>query len=765
MKSLTFIEIDIDYCELAYGVGACTAVLGVDSTRKCFNTISTCAKREDLQLGKVTLRFGIPTDYLAESGIDCIPNIEAVSITPAVVSLGKDLGTRASVRVTFSDHRWADTGPGFDKYVSERDYDPFAQGTFWGKFRARQPYLRNRALRVIRGTLGQTLDQMETRHFIIDSFNGPGTDGNYSIEAKDVLKLLDGDRAQAPRVSQGFLTATLAKEATTATLNPAGIGNLEYPSSGFAAIGGKEIVAFTRSGDTLTLTRGQYQTEAAEHAAGDRIQLCLRYTGQDPADIIADLMENYGEVPGSYIPVDDWRDQTSNFLRRQYSALIAEPTSVRKLISELVEQAALSIWWDEVGKRVRLIVLRSIPDTAGRFYDENIIEGSMRIQEQPNSRISQIWTYFAPINPLKKVDDADNYRSIAVTVDAEAESDYGSPAIKKIFSRWIPAGGRQVAMRANDIQLGRFRNAPRRFSFELFRYASDRPLIGSGYQVEAWPLQTATGEPDTIPIQFVKVTPDADFYKVEAEELRFVEFDEGDLDNRVIVFDANVFNVNLRTTHDLLYPAPVSGDEVTCIIETGAIVGSQLEGVPAFVVGSWPSGVTLNLLVRGRIQGMGGAGGRSSSGFAGYAAAKPGGTALYARYPIKITVSNQIWGGGGGGGGSRGGGSIGYASGGGGAGFTGGAVLVEQSSYSGNMTSPQSGSPSAGGEGGLIWGTSNPSYSIRGGNGGGPGLAGGTGTGSNAAHSPGAAAGAAIDGDSFITFTSGVGDIRGPRVN
>lgn len=739
MKSLTFIEIDIDYCVLEYGVGACTAVLGVDSPAKCFNTIATCAKRADLDLGMVTLRFGIPTDYLAESGIDCIPIVEDLSITPAIVSLGKDLGTRASVRVSFSDHRWADTGEGFDKYVSERDYDPYTQGSFWGKFRARQPYLRNRALRVIRGTLGQALAEMETRHFIIDSFNGPAMDGKYSIEAKDVLKLLDGDRAQAPRVSQGLLTSVLPEAGTSATLNPAGIGDLQYPASGLAAIGGKEIVAFTRLGDTLTLTRGQYQTDAVEHAAGDRVQLCLQYSGEDPADIIADLMENYGEVPGASIPIEAWRNQTSNFLRRQYSTLIAEPTSVRKLVSELVEQAALSIWWDEIAKEVRLIVLRKIPDTAGHFFDENIIDGSLRIQEQPNSRLSQVWTYFAQINPLKKVDDADNYRSIAVTVNAEAESDYGSAAIKKIFSRWIPAGGRQVAMRTNDIQLGRFRDAPRRFVFDLFRYGPDTPRIGAGFQVQAWPLQSGTGERDIVPIQFVKITPDADFFRAEAEELRFIELDAGDLDNRVIIFDADIHNVNFRTTHDLLYPTPVSGDRVTCIIEAGVIVGSHYHDVAAFDVGDWPAGVELVLVIRGRIQGRGGDGAtaRWKTGVVG----GQGGAALYTRRPVVISQNNQLWGGGGGGSSpwgtqsGGGGGGQGFIGGTGGQGRTGGTAS------SGTSEAPGAGS-SDGSRGGLAGQDAPSARGIRGGS-----------------------AGAAIDGNSFVTFLTGDGDIRGPRIN
>lgn len=392
-KSLTFVEIDIPYgggC--VYGVAPCTATLSGENptgTRKCFNTIATCQDRPNFAETTVTLRFAIATADLAESGIAAIPTITDVNFSPAIISLGEDLGVRASLSVSFKDHPWSDTGDGYDKYVDERPYDPFKTGTYWGKFRARQPFLRGRAIRLIRGFLGQTLAEMETRHYVIESFDGPTSSGQFTITAKDVLKLADGDRAQAPRISNGFLVAGITNTAGTATLTPSGIGNAEYPASGIAAIGGNEIVTFTRSGDTLTLTaRGQFGTEASAHDAQDRVQVCLFYEGEDPADIISDLFENYASVPSSYIPLTSWRAETEAFLRRVYTALIAEPTPVNRLVSELVEQAALAIWWDDRTQRIRLQVLRQIETDAALWDDRTIKENSLTIRDQPKKRWS-----------------------------------------------------------------------------------------------------------------------------------------------------------------------------------------------------------------------------------------------------------------------------------------------------------------------------------------------------------------------------------------
>ena len=257
MKSLTYIEIDVpDFA---------------DTSSPIANT---------------TYRFSQPTDYLP-ADIEAIPSIVQVSYTPSTISLGQNLGERATLEISFQDHRHIFNGEAFDS------------GTFWGKWRARYGQkLRGKSVRWIQGLLDQSLSEMETRYFVIESTDGPTPQGIYTITAKDVLKLADDDRSQAPALSNGFLVADISDTDTTATLSPSGIGNAEYPSSGYVAIGGKEICSFTRSADVLTFTEGsppvstsgQLGTTAVAHEAGDRVQIVLRYVGEDPADIIYDFL-------------------------------------------------------------------------------------------------------------------------------------------------------------------------------------------------------------------------------------------------------------------------------------------------------------------------------------------------------------------------------------------------------------------------------------------------------------------------------------------
>lgn len=968
-KKVQYIEIDVDYCSLTYSVAPCQASL-VNSpptgTIKCFNTLATCQDRANFTNAPVTLRFAVPTNYLSQS-IESIPSIKSIQFDPAQISLGKDLGQRATLTISFNDHRHSDTGAGFDKYLTDRNYNPYTQGTFWGKFAARQPFVRGRPLRWIVGNSDQSLGEMETRNFIIDSFSGPTNNGEFKLIAKDLLKLADGDRALAPTVSNGYLVSDITNSAATLTLSPTDIGDSEYPLSGYAAIGGSEIVKFTRDaytvlllnfegsdastvfldeakfktvtpagnaqidtaqfkfgvssalfdtsgdylttdgsadfafgtgdftiemfirlantgiqrfitdfrpngvnglyptlfivagntlqyfvnsatritgatalttgqwyhvalarsgtstklflngtqegstytdsnnyivgasrpiigaamdltqslngwidnlrirkgiavytanftaptspvgltalGDVLSINRGQLGTTASSHSAQDRAQLCLIYDGVSPDIIIADLLETYAGVDAANIPAADWAAEIDAYLNRVYTATIAQPTAVNNLISELIEQAGLSMWWDDRNEHINMLVLRGLNYTNYFFDENNVMADTLEVVGQPDKRLSQVHTYFGQINPLTSLTDKANYRSVSKAIDAQTEADYGSAMIKEIFSRWIPAGGRSVADRLGSIMVARFKDPPRKITYSLLRDSTiSEIMLGNGYQIEAWPLQDETGAEETVNIQITRLRPDADIIQVEAEEVLYPVTAAEDLINRHIIIDANTHDINLREIHDLIYPEPESGvTNVIVTINSGVKVGATSAGIRSFDVGSWPASINIIINVVGRIQGRGGNGGSVS------ADAQTGGTALYTRYAIKLAVSGQLYGGGGGGGWGTSGVGVSWG-GSGGAGFDPGTGGAGGGGANGNSGTTEAGGASNG----------------VGGAGGGPGAAGSFGA-ATPANGPIGAAGVAIDGVSLVTtgswdgttFTPGAltGTVLGGQIN
>jgi hypothetical protein len=335
-----------------------------------------------------THRHTMAANYVPIRDIPATPDLVSVALNPGGISLGSDLGKRSQLTVTMQDHPGSDFGEGV------------GIGSHWAKFRARGLFRRGQALSLVHGTLGLSLAEMERRHCVLESFSGPSRDRSFTIVAQDPLKLADNDRAQAPRISNGVLGSNIDAAAVSVTLAPEGIGDAEYPPAGFGNIGGQEIVAFERVGDVLTLDRGRFGTTPTDHTAGDRFQLCLNIPASTVATIINQLLIDYAGVDANYIPLADWNLECATYLPQLYSRLIPDPTGVNKLISELIEQAGLMMWPDDIAQLIRLQVLRPIPTTAFEYNDSNTLAGTIQPQEQPSTRITQIWTYYGVRNPL-----------------------------------------------------------------------------------------------------------------------------------------------------------------------------------------------------------------------------------------------------------------------------------------------------------------------------------------------------------------------------
>lgn len=757
MNPVTLVEIDLPYCELDYAHLPCEAVLGVTGDHPCFNLIRTCQDRENFTPGTKTLRFCLPNGGNSFTKSDlpvvAIPSIQSVAVNPAVVNPGVDIGQRESVRVTFKDHPHSDAG--LDKYLTERGYDPFARGTFWGKLRARTRSLEGIAFRLIRGEAGQDLDEMTTYHYVVDSITGQAE--TVSLVAKDVLTLADKKKAQAPRISNGVLAGDINSVAGSLTLSPAGIGDAEYPASGKVSIGGKEICQFTRSSDTVTLvTRGDSGTEAEDHDEGDIVQLVLIYDAESPSDIISDLLTNYTTgIDPSWINAADWETEVDEYIGRLYSAEIAKPTPVVDLLNELIEQVGLVFWWDPINLQLRLRSLRPVTAEARIYTDTQLVGATFKSTEQPDKRISEVWTYYGIRNPLEDLENVNNYKAAIASIDPESSDDYPQDAIHKVFSRWIIATNRPAAARLNAMLLSRYRDAPRKFTFALYSTIDDVPILGSGFQVQTWSLQDETGANEPVPAQVTSLETREDRFVVDAQESIFVTQDELET-VRLIFIDDDTFNVNLRTLHDQIYSEVEEYDQVRCVIASGVTVGSS-SGAPSFEVGDWPDFVDIEIIINDSAAGMKGRGGRGGNPGNN---AFPGSTALYTRYPITVTNNGTIGGGGGGGGGGalvdegfpepdpHGGG------GGGGAGVLNGAGANNASL----MGSGADGTSTSGGAGGADV--------SAGGAGGNLGQAGSNGLGGGGIIAPGTggAAGAAVDGESFVTYAT-EGTILGARIN
>lgn len=811
VELLEFVEIDLPRCGRTYGVAPCMAAIGETGEFKCYNSPATCQDPANyLPADPLTVRFSAPSESLPLD-VDSISNIKSVKTRAQEIKPAESLGTRESVTVSFQNHPHNDFG--YDPYLSERPFNPYNQGTHWGKFIARWPNLQGKPLRTIHGRVGQSLEEMEVRHYFIESHSGPDIKGNFSITAKDAIKFLDGNKAQAPLPSNGRLLNDITETATTLTLDPAGIGS-EYSTSGIASIG-DEIVSFTRSGDVITLTgRGLRGTEQEAHEAEEVFQEALVFDSESPSDIIHHLIfgtdiqgRRYTDTPLGYADLEKWQQEVRDFYGLLLSAEIVRPTPVKDLVSELIQQVGLEFYTDVIEQKLILRVLRA-RTTAVTVTDDNTVAGTLQFSVDEEKRVNAVFTYYGMRNPMEKLDDDGNYRSIVAKYDDDPVMALeGLPlSIKSVRSRWIPNTSRPAAEVINNAMIDRYGDTPAVCSFQLPVTYPVR--LGSQIAIGSRLFEDAQGSP--LPPRSAIVTRaerSQAHYNIKAAMINFRRMPEpgsGGIERHVPI-DANALNWNLHHEYAKLWQPPNPGDIIVITVGPGVMVGGDMtsphpgapmpwpghtpvDDLPAIDIGEWPEGVQIVLALNGRrIQGRSGKGGyrtyywatKGQSSIRHYGLntlinhdPTPGGIALRTRHPITIIGGGEIWGGGGGGGASsmpdiyayRGEQNVAFM-GGSGAGYIpaqadffwqGGDNFLSRRYY--NATTEQPGKPPI----------------TIGGHGGAPGQDGKSGTGPTSTYLPiynttvptptaGAPAGAAIDGISFVTFVDPV-DIRGPQI-
>lgn len=539
---IQIVELDIERCSLTYGSSPCTAVLGTDGVRKCYNTFKTCQDTANFATSTETLRFAMNVDGLPRDQRIYPCMAAPVTTNPAKINLGgvseesTGLGKRARVTIRLQDFKDSDIW--FDRYQSERvdgtgqtdegGYNPADRGTFFGKLKTRFPYSIGRSLRVLEGEVGQSLGSMRTRHYVVSEINGPNANGAVEIIAKDVLDLADNKKALCPTPSTGKLGANITvSSGVSFDLTPSGVG-ADYETSGRASIG-SEIVDYTRSGDTITLTtRGLDGTDPAEHSQGDLFQEAYRAEGRSIAQVARDFLRDYAGISNSFIPFSDWKSEAEIWLAGfDLTGTIAKPTGVNKLISELT-QLGVAFWWDDVDQEIKMRANRplNLGETSPEISDDNvIIEKTTEVKALEKKRLSRILFWHGVIDATGSITDGNNYKRVSIAIDEDAESsdEYNQSQTYEIFCRWLGGGNDVVADAVANRMLKRFRDTPKQITFSFDAKDAANVSVASPITVISRVFQDDTGNSETTEMQVTaleEIIPGLTL-KATAESYRF----------------------------------------------------------------------------------------------------------------------------------------------------------------------------------------------------------------------------------------------------
>jgi hypothetical protein len=467
-EPITVVEMDLDFCNLTYGVSPCTAAVGVTGSTKCYNTFQTCQDRDNYDLGTKTYRFATANANLpvGENLFACVTNVSHV---PTKIDVN-GLSVRATIKIEMMDFPHHDRG--IDPYTDDRAFNPEEQGTFWGKFKARNPFVVDRTIRVKYGFIDPAgfdttySTDFETREYVIEKIDGPDENGRVTITAKDILKLANNQKAKAPVQSLGVLSAGITAGATTIGLDTVS----GYPTGGGLVRIGDELITYTGI-SSLNLTgcvRGTNNTTAVSHDADDGVQLCLQYTAEPVQSIIEDLLINFAAVSPSFVPIADWNAEA--FLDPyDFTTIITTPTGVQDLLQELTQQSNSNLWWDDRDQEIKLKAIRTpLPNEVTEVVNmDNLIGKGVKVIERRDLRVSRVTIHYGVFDFTQDLTEFSNYRKHITDIDTDSESanEYGSIKEKEIFSRWIPSDS--IASDLSTRIINRLKNTPKEITFTV----------------------------------------------------------------------------------------------------------------------------------------------------------------------------------------------------------------------------------------------------------------------------------------------------------
>lgn len=531
------VEIDIDHCGRTFGSAPCLAALNSANQHKCFNTFGTCSYTQAYQKQTLTLKF-VEASFPIKGG-DYIPALISAGGYEQEVNIAGygtgskyvgGLGVRASVKVVIAD--FPDRGVTTDKYWSERisgaaqigaGYDPIDRGTFWTKFKARNPNYAGRPLRVIQAhyDVAGGLVYDKVRSYVMDEFSGPDDNGRVTITAKDILSLADNDKALCPRQSQGRVLNDINDNQTQLTLSPPGIGNAEYPASGVIVVG-SELMQFTRVNNIMTLTRGILGTQPASHSANDTVQLCYNINRVRADQVIRNMLINYGNIPASYFNTAEWTAEFDRWGNKmQLSATICKPTSVVQLIGE-IGQLGVTLWWDELAQRVR-VKLNHPPDGPVAEWNDSDNIMSIRQEDNDDERCTQVDMWTVQIDPTKDLSKDNFLRGyVAVSLESVNPNMFGITRSKVIHSRWLNHGDDATVKIITGRLLNRYKRAPVSFTVKLD--AKDDPQLTDVVTLNSYIATDITGLPEPRLMQVYYRADDRNGSTVNAK-LQLFQFD------------------------------------------------------------------------------------------------------------------------------------------------------------------------------------------------------------------------------------------------
>lgn len=426
----------------------------------CFNCFSTCTDRANYAPGgRIRWRFvkDRPGRFPAGDFSDpddiatpCLPVPDlSISASKGGVNVGAVLdgkspfGVHPTLNASGRDFQWRDQWGDF--YKSDRGVS--VDAPFWQLFAARNPYIGQMEAVVYDGRVGQALDDMDTRTYLVEAVSTG--QGQFGISGTSPLMRVDGDTAVFPPATDVKTVGVTAIDAAVIRVTTADETNLTrvlgLGSDRFEIILGSEIIEYSGAAlveagvyDLTVTARGVGGSAPSEHADGTAAQRVGVFDGVPVWQAAQYLLTDHTAV-GGYVDTAAWEDEGNTFLslfptRRRVIA----PRAVSELLGECCQQGLMLIWFDEYDAEIKMEAVRPPQSPPPVLTEDNaIIAGSAVNRPDPRALLTRVFVRYSPRDQTKT--DETNYTGIegALEGDLEAPHAVGEERTLIIRGDWI----------------------------------------------------------------------------------------------------------------------------------------------------------------------------------------------------------------------------------------------------------------------------------------------------------------------------------------
>lgn len=461
---------------------------------------------QSLWLGKGKLGEPADEQYI----FPCLSNASPVGTLINLSGADRNyrpLGRQATLDFSARDFAHSDITQ--DPYLNDRGAEP--KGTFWPRWIARQKFGKVGA-RVRRhiGYAGEPLSSYETTSYTLE--RASTSEDGASFYCRDEFARTDFSKAQSPKES-GLTLREAATAADTSLflvydetfrfVRTPGVLRINDEIITFAEhyiqtedVDGTQVSYIEISG----LTRGDYETDAADHDAEDVVQRCLVYDDTSVDDAIHDLLIVDAGIEAQFVDIQGLRAMAdADLAPYSLNGIITEPMSINDLLGRVSVECGFYLWWDERAQQIKFQAIRGID--AGSIvrtvtYEDNIIAGSFKVTEKEQQRLNVITFYYNPISRTGDLAKPSNYKNAKQIINGDTSTGetYGDFVQERaVFSLFLESAAEVNQTAARIAQ--RYADIPMRAEFYLD--AKDRDLwVGDIIQISHPSIVDADGSRD-----------------------------------------------------------------------------------------------------------------------------------------------------------------------------------------------------------------------------------------------------------------------------